>query len=73
VLAIYGGADQGISAEVRDEYDRALTNAGMEHRTIVYEGAPHSFFDRKAEEFAQASTAAWNEELGFIKALTPVA
>ena len=73
VLAIYGGADQGISAEVRDEYDAALTKAGVEHRTIVYEGAPHSFFDRKATEFAEASTAAWNEELAFIKALTPVA
>jgi len=71
VLAIYGGADQGISAEVRDTFDAALTKAGVEHRTVVYEGAPHSFFDRKAEEFADASTAAWNEELAFIKALTP--
>ncbi len=39
---------------------------------MVYEGAPHSFFDRKADEFAEASKAAWNEELAFIKALTPV-
>jgi carboxymethylenebutenolidase len=73
VLAIYGGADQAITAEVRDAYDAALTKAEVEHRTVVYEGAPHSFFDRKADEFAEASKAAWNEELGFIKALTPVA
>jgi len=73
VLAIYGGADQGISAEVRETYDAALTKAGVEHRTVVYDGAPHSFFDRKATEFAEASTAAWNEELGFIRALTPTA
>ena len=67
VLAIYGGADAGIPAEVRDEFDRALAAAGVPHRTVVYEGAPHSFFDRKAVEFADASTAAWNEMLGFMR------
>ncbi len=67
VLAIYGGADQGISASVRAAYDRALEAAGVEHRTIVYDGAPHSFFDRKAAEFADASEAAWRETLAFIE------
>lgn len=67
VLAIYGGADAGIPAQVRDEFDRALDAARVPHRTVVYEGAPHSFFDRKAAEFADASTAAWNEMLGFMR------
>ena len=67
VLAIYGGADAGIPAAVRDEFDRALDAAGVPHRTVVYDGAPHSFFDRKAVEFADASTAAWNEMLGFMR------
>jgi hypothetical protein len=31
-------------------------------------GAPHSFFDRKAAEFADASAAAWSEILAFIAA-----
>ena len=66
VLAIYGGADAGIPADVRDAFDRALDAAGVPHRTVVYEGAPHSFFDRKAVEFADASTGAWNEMLGFM-------
>jgi carboxymethylenebutenolidase len=70
VLALYGGADQGISAEIRDEYDRALEAAGVEHRTVVYPDAPHSFFDRKAAEFAAASALAWAEELAFIGAHT---
>lgn len=70
ILAIYGGADQAISAEMRDGYDAALAAAGVGHRTIVYEGAPHSFFDRKAGEFADASAAAWDETLGFIGAHT---
>ena len=70
VLALYGGADQGITAEVREAYDEALTTAGVEHRTVVFPGAPHSFFDRKAEEFAAASALAWSEELAFIGAHT---
>jgi carboxymethylenebutenolidase len=66
VLTIYGGADQGIPPETRDAFDRALDAAGIEHRTVVYEGAPHSFFDRKATEFAEASAGAWREMLDFM-------
>ena len=41
--------------------------AGVEHRTVVYENAPHSFFDRKADQFADASAAAWKEMLTFMQ------
>ena len=34
------------------EFEHALTAAGVDHRLITYPGAPHSFFDRKATEFA---------------------
>lgn len=68
VLAIYGGADQGIGGEVRDAFDQALAAAGVEHRTVVYPDAPHSFFDRKAAEHAEASAGAWAETLAFIEA-----
>jgi carboxymethylenebutenolidase len=71
VLAIYGGADAGIPAEARDAFDSALDAAGIEHRTVVYEGAPHSFFDRKAIEYADASEAAWREMLTFMQAPVP--
>jgi carboxymethylenebutenolidase len=67
VLALYGGADQGIPAEVRDAFDRALDAANVEHRSVVYEDAPHSFFDRKAADFADDSEAAWREMLGFMR------
>jgi carboxymethylenebutenolidase len=66
VLAIYGGADAGIPAEARQEFDRALDAAGVDHRSVAYEGAPHSFFDRKAAEFADASASAWDEILAFM-------
>jgi carboxymethylenebutenolidase len=68
VLALYGGADAGIPAEARDAFDHALDAAGVEHRSVVYPDAPHSFFDRKAADFADASDAAWREMLAFMGA-----
>lgn len=66
VLGLFGGADGGIPAEAVASFGGALTAAGIDHRLISYEGAPHSFFDRKAAEFADASDAAWGEVLAFI-------
>jgi len=70
VLGIFGGADQGITSSVIAAFEGALTAADAEHRLITYPGAPHSFFDKKASEFAEASDAAWTETLEFIGALT---
>ena len=66
VLAIYGGADAGIPAEKREAFDAALDAAGVPHRSIVYPDAPHSFFDRKAADFADASEDAWRQVLDFM-------
>jgi carboxymethylenebutenolidase len=67
VLNLYGGADAGIPAEAREAFDRALDAAGVEHRSIVYPDAPHSFFDRKAHDFADASADAWRQMLDFME------
>jgi carboxymethylenebutenolidase len=67
VLALYGGEDHGIPAEARDVFQRALAAAGVEHRSVVYDGAPHSFFDRRAADHAEASAAAWSEMLAFMQ------
>jgi carboxymethylenebutenolidase len=66
VLALQGGADQHITAEHNAAFDEALTEAGVEHEVVSFPGAPHSFFDRKQEEFADASEDAWNRTLTFI-------
>jgi carboxymethylenebutenolidase len=66
LLIFYGGADEGITAQVRDAYDAALDDAHVKHETIVYPNAPHSFFDRKATEFATESADAWDRTLAFI-------
>jgi carboxymethylenebutenolidase len=67
ILALMGGADQAIPVEDVEEFDRALDDAGVEHEVVVYDGAPHSFFDRKQEEFADASDDAWRRTLAFIE------
>jgi carboxymethylenebutenolidase len=67
ILALQAGDDQNITAEINAEFDEALTAAGVEHELVTYEGAPHSFFDRKHEEFADASADAWQRVLDFIE------
>jgi carboxymethylenebutenolidase len=68
ILGLFGGADAGISAEQVEAFDAALDRAGVEHEIVVYPGAPHSFFDRKAREHAEASEDAWRRVLGFLRA-----
>jgi carboxymethylenebutenolidase len=67
ILALQAGADQHITAEDNEAFEQALSDAGVEHELVVYEGAPHSFFDRKQDEFAGASEDAWNRTLEFIE------
>ena len=66
ILGLMGGADQAIPVGEVDAFDQALSAAGVEHELVVYEGAPHSFFDRKYEEHAEASEDAWRRTLEFV-------
>jgi len=66
VLALQGGDDPGIPIELDDAFREALNAAEKDGEVIVYDGAPHSFFDRKQEEFADASADAWRRILEFI-------
>lgn len=68
VLGLFGGADSGIPSEAVAEYETALAAAGVDHRIVTYEDAPHSFFDRNAADYAEASKAAWAEITAFIEA-----
>jgi carboxymethylenebutenolidase len=67
VLAIYGEADTGIPEAARNEYAAALEKAGVGHETVVEAGAPHGFFDRRAEQHREAADDAWNRTLAFIR------
>jgi len=70
VLGLFGGADPGIPADAIEAFDVALSAAGVDHRLVTYPGAPHSFFDRKASDYAEASAAAWDETLRFVRERT---
>ncbi len=59
VLGLFGGADDHIPPADIAAFDAGLERAGVDHEIVTYPGAPHSFFDRKQEEFAEASTDAW--------------
>jgi carboxymethylenebutenolidase len=67
VLALQAGADANITAEDNAAFEQALDAAGVEHELISYPGAPHSFFDRKHDEFGEASEDAWRRVLEFIE------
>ncbi|HEU4978520.1 MAG TPA: dienelactone hydrolase family protein, partial [Solirubrobacteraceae bacterium] len=67
ILGLMGGADEHITPPIVQAFDDALTQAGVEHEIVSYEGAPHSFFDRKQEQFAEASDDAWRRTLAFIQ------
>ncbi len=67
ILALQAGADQNITAEMNEAFERGLTDAGVEHELVTYEGASHSFFDRRYEEFAEASEDAWRRVLEFLE------
>jgi carboxymethylenebutenolidase len=66
VLALYGGADQGIPPSAVEEFAAALDRAGVTRESVVYDGAPHSFFDRRQTEFADASADAWKRVRAFV-------
>jgi carboxymethylenebutenolidase len=67
ILALQAGNDQNITAALNEAFDRALTDAGVEHEVVTYEGAPHSFFDRRHDDFATASEDAWRRVLDFLE------
>lgn len=67
ILCLMGGADPGIPPETVAIFEQALEAAGVEHEVVTYEGAPHSFFDRKYDEFADESADAWKRALEFIR------
>lgn len=67
VLALMGGDDPGIPLDVVDAFREALDRAGVDHEVVVYDGAPHSFFDRQQEKFAKESADAWRRVMEFFE------
>jgi carboxymethylenebutenolidase len=70
VLGLFGGADQGIPVSAVEELKQKLAHARIPNRVVIYPDAPHSFFDRRSADFAEASADSWKQVLDFIAAHT---
>jgi carboxymethylenebutenolidase len=69
VLGIFGGADQSIPVEEVNAFEKALTEAGIEHEITIYEGQPHAFVhDADGIRSGGAQAEAWNQMLAFLDA-----
>ena len=67
LLVMVAGADGATTPEQSQEFERELTAAGVPHEQHVYEGAPHSFFDRSYKQWKDACDDAWRRMLEFVK------
>jgi carboxymethylenebutenolidase len=66
LLILAAGDDRATSGEENAAFVRSLNEAGKVHDYVIYEGAPHSFFDRGFEQWQAECTDSWVRMLGFI-------
>ena len=66
LLLLIAGADF-TPIEAFHDFDRRLTEAKVPHEMHIYEGAPHSFFDRTFDQWKDACDDAWRRILAFVK------
>jgi carboxymethylenebutenolidase len=67
VLVLVAGNDAATPLEVSEAFDKELAQANVPHEMHVYEGAPHSFFDRTFAQWKDAGDDAWRRMLAFVK------
>src|SRR2546427_630926 len=65
LLLLVAGADF-TPQEAFHDFDRRLSEANVPHEMHIYDGAPHSFFDRTFAEWKDYCDDAWRRMLGFI-------
>jgi len=70
ILGLFGGDDAAIPVEQVEAFDAALAAADADHLLHVYPGAPHSFFDRRQQQYATESDDAWRRTLAFLDGLS---
>jgi carboxymethylenebutenolidase len=71
LLILVAGADFTPLTSFQ-QFDRELAAAGVPHQMHVYDGAPHSFFDRAYSEWSEACDDAWRRVLDFVRSPTGV-
>jgi carboxymethylenebutenolidase len=66
MLLLVAGADF-TPTEAFIDFDHKLTEAKVPHEMHIYEGAPHSFFDRTFDLWKDACDDSWRRILAFTK------
>ena len=66
LLLLLAGADAATPVDAFHAFDKELTEARVTHDMQIYEGAPHSFFDRSFAQWKDACDDAWSRILGFV-------
>ena len=66
LLMLIAGADF-TPQEAFQVFDKELSAGNVPHEMNIYEGAPHSFFDRSFEQWKDACDDAWRRMLEFVK------
>ncbi len=69
LLLLVGGGDHATPVAEFEALDARLTARGLDHEMYVYDGAPHSFFDRAFAEWKPACDDAWRRILAFTDRL----
>jgi carboxymethylenebutenolidase len=67
ILGLMGGNDPGIPESELAPFRAALGATGIAGEIVTYPGAPHSFFDRTYDDYAEESADAWRRVLAFIE------
>jgi len=67
LLLLLAGADGATPREAFIGFERQLSEAGVPHEMHIYDGAPHSFFDRTFDQWKEACDDAWRRMLAFVK------
>jgi carboxymethylenebutenolidase len=66
LLLLVAGADAQIPVVDVEEFAESVRASGGEAEIVVYDGAPHSFFDRSFDEYSEACDNAWHRVREFI-------
>jgi len=68
VLGLYGAEDGGIPVDVVQAMEEGLNAGGVENEIVIYEGAPHAFFNDTRQSYTpEAAEDAWPRALDWIR------
>ncbi len=67
LLLLIAGDDAATPLDASKAFEHKLKAAGVSTEMHIYEGAPHSFFDRTFAQWKEAGDDAWRRMLAFVK------